>query len=70
MEELTFKSSLIFDQNVYFFWPTGCEIIVNTINFYIDILFKTLKRLNSQVHKKTSKSSNITMNNIFWYLLY
>ena len=53
-----------------FFWPPGCEIIENIVNFYIHSLFKALKRPNSQcTHKKISKSYNINMNNLNFHLL-
>ena len=47
MVELTY-----FDQNVYFFWLTGYEIIVNIVIFIHHLLFKTLKRPNSQTHSR------------------
>ena len=34
------------------FWPTECKIIANTVNFYIHLHIKTLKRPNSQTHSK------------------
>ena len=44
---IKFKSSLILT-NMFIFWPTGCEMILNRANLYIYLLFKTLKRQNSQ----------------------
>ena len=69
MVELTY-----FDQNVYFFWLTGYEIIVNIIVIFIHPLtfqnFKETKFTNAL--KKIHKSSNTIMNNMnfdFWHLL-
>ena len=43
---------------------------VNIVNFCIHLLFKTLKRSNSQTHsKKIRQSCNIFMNNINFHFL-
>ena len=62
---IEFKSLLILT-NMFIFWSTGCEMILNRASLKIYLLFETLKRRNSHkhTHKNIGKNSTITMNSI------